>query len=121
AVWDFMSLSKRLQNELTCTSLPWMPPANPQLARFANEVILAEESDVGLDGTPGSHLELYLEAMNEVGASTAMFDDFMERMTNGDDVATALAGANVPQYIRKFVLENIDTAISKPAPAVAAS
>ena len=50
-----------------------------------------------------------------------MFRDFMERMKNGDEVAEALAGANVPQYIRRFVLENIDTAISKPAPAVAAS
>src|SRR5579863_8269000 len=70
AVWDFMSLVKRLQREVTCHQLPWLPPARRQVARFTNEVVLGEESDLGPDGKPSSHFELYLDAMDEVGART---------------------------------------------------
>jgi hypothetical protein len=42
AVWDFMSLVKRLESELTSNHLPWTPPRSSRLARFTNEVILGE-------------------------------------------------------------------------------
>lgn len=121
AVWDFMSLAKRLQREFTTTELPWMPPAEPMLARFANEVILTEESDRALDGTPKSHLEMYLDAMEEVGASTLQFRHFMGELTDGETLETALAHAEVPRFVRKFVKENITCAQCAPATGVMSS
>jgi hypothetical protein len=83
AVWDFMSLVKRLQSEVTVQRLPWMPPANAEIARFANEVVLGEESDLGPDKKPASHFELYLRAMDEIGADTQVVRTFMQKIARG--------------------------------------
>lgn len=64
AVWDFMSLLKGLQRSLTCTRKIWTPPAYNNTARFINEIVLGEETDVHPDGkNHASHFEIYLMAM----------------------------------------------------------
>nr|VFJ42782.1 MAG: Protein of unknown function (DUF3050) [Candidatus Kentron sp. DK] len=72
AVWDFMSLLKSLQRQVTGLEVPWMEaPVDPRLTRLINEIVLGEESDLDHEGHPCSHFSLYLKAMDEVGADTA--------------------------------------------------
>jgi hypothetical protein len=111
AVWDFMSLVKRLQNEVTCRSLPWLPPIRAQVARFANEVVLGEESDLGPDGKPTSHFELYLGAMDEIGADTAVARSFTDKLARGEQWPVALKELGVLPGITDFVKGTLQCAI----------
>jgi Protein of unknown function (DUF3050) len=111
AVWDFMSLVKRLQSELTVQHLPWMPPARPKVARFANEVVLGEETDLGPDGKPVSHFELYLSAMDEVGAETADIRAFIAKIGRDETWEAALKELNTPAVISDFVSGTLRCAI----------
>src|SRR6266446_4784360 len=111
AVWDFMSLVKRLQHELTSNSLPWMPPLRSRIARFANEVVLGEESDLGPDGKPVSHFELYMQAMDEIGADTTLIKSFMSQIDLGAQWEDVLEEMNVPPGVVDFVNETLRCAI----------
>ena len=44
SVWDFQSLIKSLQKQLTCVSTPWLPTKDTEARRLMNEIILDEES-----------------------------------------------------------------------------
>jgi hypothetical protein len=102
AVWDFMSLLKRLQRELTCVAIPWMPPANPAAARLINEIVLGEESDETPSGYR-SHYELYRTAMTEIGAPTQWIDIFLDRLRAGYPISPALCACSAPPAVIQFV------------------
>lgn len=111
AVWDFMCLAKRLQRDLTSLDPLWRPPAMPEMARFINGVILGEESDDGPDHEAISHCELYLGAMDEVGAPTAPMKRFLELIADGVAVKQALEMASAPVAARKFVHHTLEVAL----------
>jgi hypothetical protein len=121
AVWDFMSLTKRLQQELTCVSLPWLPPADPAAARLINEIVLGEESDDRLDHGHYSHFELYLDAMREVGACTQAIERFISLQQQGIPANDALQRCGASEAAQRFVGETLEVAIDAPAHRVAAA
>lgn len=121
AVWDFMTLTKRLQQDLTCMRLPWLPPTDPQAARLINEIVLDEESDHQLGDGYGSHFELYLEAMREVGASTANIERFIALQREGASVDSALAQITIDPAVERFVRHTLDVALNAPTHCVAAT
>lgn len=121
AVWDFMSLLKRLQQTVSCCTVPWFPSAEPDLARFINEIVLGEESDEDGHGGYCSHFELYLAAMDEVGADTKPILTFLEQFQQGIPLENALASAPILPSTRQFVHETIQLASSGKPHEVAAA
>lgn len=110
AVWDFMSLLKRLQHMLTGLDIPWLPPANRSLARFINEIVLGEESDEDGEGGYASHFELYWEAMRQCGADTGPIDAFLSQIRSGQDPLKALDLTAPPSGVQQFVRTNLTLA-----------
>ena len=103
AVWDFMSLVKKLQIELTTTTLPWYPKQNNAAARLINEIIWGEETDVNKEGVPMSHFEMYLEAMGQINADTSAIKMMVNNIKSGNTVFDAIEKARLPVYISDFL------------------
>ena len=101
AVWDFMSLLKALQRGLTEVSVPWTPKGDGATRAFINEIVAGEESDVTEDGRYLSHLEMYLEAMDECGADTQVFRSFMDKVREGR-TPSKLSRPAIPPAARAF-------------------
>jgi hypothetical protein len=102
AVWDFMSLLKSLQRELTCVDVPWVPRGSDVSRRLINDIVLVEESDE-LNGGFTSHFELYRAGMAEAEADTGPIDTFLALIAEGHDVPSALRVARVPAPAAEFV------------------
>jgi hypothetical protein len=121
AVWDFMSLAKTLQRGLTTVDTPWTPPEDPLSARMINEIIVAEESDfIESINFRGSHFELYLAAMEEVGANVLPIERFMASLGLGTPFALALESSRIPPASQRFVRHTMSM-VQKSLHEVAAS
>ena len=107
AVWDFMSLLKRLQQLVTCCSVPWLPPADATVSRFINEIVLGEECDEDGCGGYASHFELYVQAMDEVGADARPIRNFIAALRDGISAEQALAAVPVLPSTREFVCSTL--------------
>ncbi|MGA9648191.1 DUF3050 domain-containing protein [Pedobacter sp.] len=121
AVWDFMSLLKALQINLTCTTLPWFPVGDAVTRQLINEIVAGEESDVDVEGNIKSHFELYLDAMLQCGAKVEPIRNFLTSLQKGRDFDMAFELAQVPAAARDFVKSTFDTINSEKTHLQAAS
>lgn len=121
AVWDFMSLLKALQNHLTCTQIPWLPNKSSSLSRFINEIVLGEESDVNEEGIPQSHFDMYLDAMQQVGANTQQIQTFLALIEKGTSVEAAAQQLNVETAVQAFINFTFTIIASKKTHIIAAA
>jgi hypothetical protein len=103
AVWDFMSLLKSLQLNLTCTTLPWFPVGSGATRSLINEIVAGEEADVDALGNKKSHFEMYLDAMEQCGAATDEIKNFINALKSGKTLDEAFELAGTPLAAREFV------------------
>ena len=103
AVWDFMSLIKALQKNLTCTSVPWTPNPNNFSGKLVNEIVLAEESDIDMNDNPKSHFELYLESMENLGADTNLIKNFIREINSSQSYYESVKKFNIPSVVKEFM------------------
>lgn len=103
AVWDFMSLLKTLQNNLTCTDVPWFPNGSANTRFLINEIVVGEEADIDEKGNRKSHFELYLDAMHQIGADTSSIEMFTDALKFDGDFENAYSKSNIPKEAREFI------------------
>ncbi len=103
AVWDFMSLLKNLQINLTNVQTPWTPSKNATISRFINEIVLGEESDINEIGEVKSHFEMYLDAMAQVEANTDHINKFVKLIELGNPITYSLNEIKIDLRIAEFV------------------
>jgi len=120
AVWDFMSLLTSLQQQLTCVQTPWIPVGNANSRYLINEIVLGEESDVDANGNRISHFELYLQAMQELGADTSGIEQLLTYIANGETVRTAMQKLQLPEAIQQFTGYTFDIVEKAPVHVQAA-
>jgi hypothetical protein len=121
AVWDFMSLLKGLQQQLTCVHYPWVPVGHANTRYLINEIVTGEESDVDEQGRRCSHYELYCRAMEQLGASTSEMQALITLVKQGVQVQAALEQLKLAPAIRQFVQFTFDTLDQQDAAVTAAA
>jgi hypothetical protein len=99
ALWDFMSLLKRLQQAFTCVTLPWVPPLSPRVARIVNQAVTNEESGVDATGAYASRFQVYHRLMRDIGADTTHIDAVIANVEQGGGFRAELT----PEPARSFV------------------
>ena len=121
AVWDFMSLLKALQSILTNNNVPWTPKGNGATARFINEIVMGEESDLNENGEAKSHFEMYIDAMEQINANTNQIRKFISLLENKSTLRDSINTVNLDPILKNFINFTFDVIKSEKAHCIASA
>lgn len=121
AVWDFMSLVKCLQINLTCVKIPWTPTDSPKTRQLINEIVASEESDIDYSGKTASHFEQYIDGMMGCNADTSEIYHLIDEIEDGNNIFEIIEGLFVSEEVKSFLRHTFNLIESDEIHKVAAS
>jgi hypothetical protein len=99
----FYVFIKSLTKSFNTTKIPWTPNEDSASARLINQIIVDEESDLNYNGSPKSHFEMYLEAMEEIQANTEPIKKFLNDEIKLEDIKKHIKNYNIDPSIKSFL------------------
>ena len=82
---------------------------------------MEEESDIDLNGGYTSHFELYLKAMQDIGADTTVIQELVSSVRRGGEINRIIDDSKLPNYLKSFLLTTAEIITSKSNPKIASS
>ena len=67
-----------------------------------SSLVLAEESDIDLNGNTKSHFELYLDSMSQIGASTDLINSFVLKIIESKSYSKSVNEIDINQAQHSF-------------------
>jgi hypothetical protein len=99
---------------LTCVTLPWLPVGSANTRYLINEIVTGEESDVDAMGNRISHFELYLQAMEQMGANTGIMKGMVAQLQSGQRIEETIQNSNLSNKVKQFLSFTFDIAQHAP-------
>jgi len=123
AVWDFMSLLKALQIQVTKVTAhsPWAPSRRAKIASLINEAVAHYEADTNEKGERQSNFQMYLDVMTALGAHTHRMRKCMNIVNHGAGLDKAMAFSGAPKGAENYVRSTFSLVDPKGLHKVAAS
>ncbi|MCX6128769.1 MAG: DUF3050 domain-containing protein [Proteobacteria bacterium] len=101
-VWSYNFLLRQIHQELVSHIHPLNSQLQKEAIRLVSEIILEEEVEEQGDGSLLSHLEIYLEAMQDLGADISPIVSFFDLQEAGASWQSALKHASFSLPLARY-------------------
>jgi hypothetical protein len=101
-VWAYNFLLRQIHQELVSLIHPLNSQPQKEAIRLVSEIILEEEVEEQGDGSLLSHLEIYLEAMQDLGADISPIVSFFDLQEAGATWPAALKHASFSPAVARY-------------------